>query len=402
MVWLLTALLFSPAWGQRLRGEWVDEAEARIEQIRKTPVRVILLDSRGNPAAGAAVRLEQTRHALEVGVVVDRLEILDDFNASTQEAVGLRSVNGVSIGPLGRWEIDGGELGGEGSDLARVFREADRRGWRVRWGGPGGGVISDDPAFNPDWAASLRGHDLWNAVDTRLQTVLRGGGDRLADIELLANPLDHQMLRDRIGEGTTRRLFETARARQPRAALWLRFSDAISGDRGARIAAAVVAARETFVDFDGIVIEQSFQGPVVQPPLARTLARLERLEVPVVFEVAVEGETPLAEAVAVEAVLRTLVGSPVVRGVVFQHPEKGGPLRGEAGEVVERLFNGLWRTDDEVLTDELGNARGRVFAGAYRITATLPNGETAEAEAWLPLADEEHTVVVQATPKEQP
>lgn len=408
LVWLLLAA--SPAAGQRLQGEWVDEASARVEAIRKVPVRVILLDADGRPAVGAAVRLEQVRHAMEIGVVVDEAMVAE-AEASGAEGVAppltgegaaaWACINSVSVGPLGRWRLDGVELGEGSASLERVLREADRRGWRVRWGGPpggglGGGVVSGDPAFNPDWASTLRGGDLWAAVETRLEAVLRAGGGRLAEVELLGEPLGEEVLTRRIGGGSVRRLFETAQANRPEAGYWLRYSDALSGDRGARLAASVVAAREGFVPFAGIVIEQRFRGPVVQAAVQRLMTRLERLEVPVVLEVSIEADTPLAEAVATEAVLRTLVASPVVRGVVFQQPARGGPLRGETGEMVARLFHGLWWSDDELLTDELGNARGRVFAGAYRITATLPNGQLASTRVWLPMSKEERLVVVQA------
>ena len=47
--------------------EWLAPALARIEQIRKAPLRVRVVDAKGKPVAGAQVKVEMTRHAFRWG-----------------------------------------------------------------------------------------------------------------------------------------------------------------------------------------------------------------------------------------------------------------------------------------------------------------------------------------------
>src|SRR5690606_26554290 len=65
------------------------------------------------------------------------------------------------------------------------------------------------------------------------------------------------------------------------------------------------------------------------------------------------------------------------------------------GRTFEGLVRGLWWTDEKAKTDQLGNVRMRVFAGTYRITATMPDGSRVVMRTNVPRADEPRLVVVQ-------
>ena len=49
--------------GREADAPWRKQAGARIEQIRKAPLKVCVVDDAGNPIRGATVHISQRRHA---------------------------------------------------------------------------------------------------------------------------------------------------------------------------------------------------------------------------------------------------------------------------------------------------------------------------------------------------
>lgn len=51
--------------------DWKAQANARIEQIRKSDVRLLIVDAAGNPVPGAGVAIQQTRHSFAFGSAIN-------------------------------------------------------------------------------------------------------------------------------------------------------------------------------------------------------------------------------------------------------------------------------------------------------------------------------------------
>ena len=62
---ILIFYLFSPA--STVKGDWVSDANARIEQIRKRNAQITVVDSNGNPVSNAYVQINQKRHLFAFG-----------------------------------------------------------------------------------------------------------------------------------------------------------------------------------------------------------------------------------------------------------------------------------------------------------------------------------------------
>ena len=62
---ILILYLFSPA--PTVKGDWVSEANARIEQIRKRNAQIKVVDSNGYPVSNVYVQIKQKRHLFAFG-----------------------------------------------------------------------------------------------------------------------------------------------------------------------------------------------------------------------------------------------------------------------------------------------------------------------------------------------
>lgn len=391
---------------QILRGEWVDRSQQQIEEHRKTELIVVVLNEADRPIQAARVHIEQVRHDFVLGVAIDSAS---PPLGEPAELPVWRMMNAVALDRLTRWRRD------PAPDAEAIDAAAEN--WN-NWLNPievgFGPVLSADPARNPDrLVAAAESGPLRDATRQRVDQAMRihHAVDRF---DLYADTLGHNLLEDRLGPGILNTLFDTADARRPDADICLHTRDGLDPNRSRDLRQYIRAMRVRQVRIDGLTIEQAFPATVSAPNLERTLTdRIATLGVPVTLtHLETGGSSDVAAAINIETVLRLLFATPNVRGVYFAGlaadeliDPTGALLRDDGepaacGQVVEGLFRGLWWSDLTLTTDDLGNARARVFTGWYRITATLPDGRVLTTEAYLPNADEPRYVVLQAGPAE--
>lgn len=399
---LLVLAIASPSVAQMLRGDWVDATQERIERVRKTELRLIVLGRDGRPVPGASVTIEQLSHDFPLGYAL----IEPAWPTADPAAPVWRCFNAVSLEPLTGWTrlTPTPDTAPDVADLEELVIEAQRRGMRTRWGG----VISADVGRNPDWAAALNGDALVDALENHLQLVLRLFGGRVDAFDVYTHALDHRFVEDRLGKPMVRRLFQQAKVYAPRSTMAVRFTDSLQGTRLHEMVEAVMAMQQDFIPLDAVALEQRTAAPVAQAPLARALEGVGRLGLDIhIVGLEVGGASEAAAAMNLETMLRTLFAEQAVDGIWFGAirpgavavPEaalvdaQGQPT--EAGQVVDGLFRKLWWTNATAQTDELGNVTARVFAGSHRITATLPDGTDLTTRVHLPRHDDPRIVVLQ-------
>jgi endo-1,4-beta-xylanase len=394
---ILHLWLAAPANAQILQADWTREADRLIEKHRKIPVRVIVLDRDGKPVPNAAVHFELKRHAFQWGAVPGHARSADPkVDGDSFETPRFRGQSAISMEDRTHWaqpesQPSPGTASLKATDLYR------------RWGV----VVPADPGKLPDAVASLRGEGLKQALQSRVSNAV--AQKAFDEFDLYADSLTHDFVGKQFGPAMVRRLYESAHAIAPHARLCARFSDVFEGDRSVRTVRKVTAMREGFVPLDAISIEARFQGTVVQTAVKRQLDLLAGLKMPIVVaRLEVGGESEAAAAINLETVLRTFFAEPMVQGVYlvgFSADEVGDPnarLRDDhgrltaSGRLLEKLVSEVWRTDAFGKSDHLGNARARVFAGAYEITAALPGERTpASITVNLPPSEAERIVVLQ-------
>jgi hypothetical protein len=380
----------------------VEQTQAAIEEHRKTPIRVLVLDAKGEPAAGATVRLQQVKHDFPLGFVVPADGWPKGYRAGAEV---WRIFNTASLERHTRWadlEDDGGAF--DAAHVADIARPAEAVGLELWWGA----VISADSGRNPGRLLRLERAELGRALTGQVDRIVGAHGRRAAAFDLYANTLDHDLIESRFGPAKLRRLFDRADAIAPEASLRLRMTDVLGRRRSLDAVRTVTDYNEAFVAFDALALEQHYTGRVEHGAVQLGITRLEALGVPLVFaSLEVSGEQPLETAVSLETVVRVLYASPRVAGLCFAgvSPEDAAApdaalfdQQGEptaAGSVLDSLFTRVWRTDEQVEADELGNVYHRVFPGNYQVTATLADGTQTTSIAHFPKTEEAKLLVVQ-------
>ncbi len=405
MLLVIAGVLHPSAVAQVLHGEWVDRSQEAIEDHRRTPVKVVVLDENDRAVRGAQVRIEQTRHDFVLGFAVVQPQPPEGDAA---ERPVWCCFNAVALDRLTALRF------------AAAFDPAEADTAARQWGGwlspiqiSYGPVLSADAARLPDAVVQMDAASFAGFVDERLGIALRS--DRAVDrFDLYADALSHRLPEDRLGDGLLNRLYDTAGARRPGATLGLRVSDVLSQNRARDLRQRLQALDIRQVPIDEVTIEQAFVGTVNPVGLERILRdQIATLGLPVtIANLDVGGGSSAAAAINLEAVLRLAYATPNIRGVYlaglygheFEEPtsalidDAGEPTA--CGDLVEAMFRGLWWTDVTRTADDLGNVVERVYTGWYRITATLPDGRTLTTEVYLPKSDETPYVVLQAGPRE--
>jgi hypothetical protein len=195
----------------------------------------------------------------------------------------------------------------------------------------------------------------------------------------------------------------------PGVRLAVRFEDMLSGPRRVELAAAVAALREDFVPLDEVAIEQTILGKLNRTPAQRSIQAIGALGYDVVIaKLEVGGASEAAAALNLETLLRVLYAEPAVQGIYLaglredQLAAPNAALLDASGQptLPGRVFQTLvagWHTDLRLVTDELGEARLRVFPGALRIVATVQGAEVAQTTVWVDRSRETRVIVLQGT-----
>lgn len=389
---------------QLLQGDWVNESQRRIHELRKSDIRIIVFGPDGKSAPDAAVAITQLRHDFPLGFVVHEPEEID---ALRDDAPVLRVFNAVALDGLTNWaKIEPAPGQRDLAAVRRAISAAHDRKLHVRWGG----VLSGDAGLLPEWAAALEGETFAAAVDAHAAAVA-AEAPLVASADLLTHTLGTNTATARLRRTGVRRLFHAMHAAAPEMQLLIRAEDALLEQRVPDLLQRVRAMSEAFVPVDGVALEQRVGGILAQQPVDRAFRLLDTLDVPVTFaSLEIGGSSESAAAVNLETFLRVAFASPRVAGIFLAGlhvedvgdpaaallaPGDSGGLPTDPGRMLDNLFRKLWWTDEEFVADELGNANARVFAGVHRITATVA-GQTAELVVHVPLAapDEEQLIVL--------
>jgi hypothetical protein len=386
-----------PGAAQMLAGAWVTESQMKIDQVRKTDLRVIVMDKTGRPAAGVGVHIEQTTSDFPVGVVLPETGWPDiDLNSEFW-----RVINAVSLERMTGWPTMQPKRGAALDEDAawrveQALNEAEAYGMVVRWGP----LISADTGRVPAWAATLDGEALADAVEAYSRLILERFGKRVDQFDVYTHTLDHNFVESRAGVVVIRDLYEAVPNANRHALACARFDDGLATQRMQKMLRQVTALREAFVPAALVALNHSFGDVLERQSLVRLFSRIDTIEQPIVLSgLTVGGDSELNAAINLETVLRTVMEKPNIRGIWFNGLtpdvaiELNGALMDEAGQItssaslIDSMFYEVWRTSIDTKTDELGNVRVRAFPGTYRVTATLADGTELAAEIRLNQTD---------------
>lgn len=374
---LACALLVSlPAAAQT----WRDEANARIEKLRKGDLTIQVVDHQGRPAAGAKVRARLTRHAFGWGTAIAaqqllaetpdggkyRQAFLDNFNMAVfendlkwpqWEQNRQRALDGL------RWMREHGVTRIRGHNLVWPS-------WR--W------LPKDLPGLAGDPSA-LRTRILEHIKDTASAT--RG---QLEDWDVLNEPYTNHDAIDILGANEMAAWFRQAKEFDPQARLFLNDFGILSARKDTAHPDNFYQTLEFLIaqgaPVEGIGMQGHFSAPVPAEQMLATLDRFAKLGRPIrITEFDFETSDEKTQAEFTRDLLTVCFSHPRVDSFLMwgfwegRHwKPRGAMLRRDWSpkpnyEVWRELVHKQWWTDTTGVTARDGTLRVRGFLGDYSI-----------------------------------
>lgn len=386
--------------GMALDAPWRKDAAARIEEVRKAPLRVVVKGADGRPLEGAIVRVEQVRHAFGFGTAATASRLLAEPEEHFHTALG-ELFNVVTLENDLQWVPLSGEWG-ERFTLKRATAA-------VEWLQARDFAVRGHALVWPDWrhlprsvrALEKKPEELRVAIDAHVRQLVGALRGKMDAWHVANEPTVGRELLGPLGEEVIIEWLKAARAEDPDVELYINDSGILGGSGGntprrQQLEALVRRILDSGAPLDGIGMKAHFGGALTSPvELLTILDRFGKLGKKLYvteFDVNVSDEQLAAEYT--RDFYTVVFSHPAVAGVVMwgfwdgSHWKNNAPLYRHdwslkpAGEVFRQLVLDTWRTRAEGPTDMAGQYAIRAFRGSYRVHASA--GErTASAMAEL-------------------
>jgi GH35 family endo-1,4-beta-xylanase len=372
IVALAGVLCFS--WTGSLRADWKSDANARIEQIRKRDVRIIVTDRYGAPVPGAVVRADQTRHTFAFGTAINMNAVTNEpyadfFNGHFEWATFENEAKWFNNEPI--------------RDLVH-FDSADalvefcvENGIKIR----GHNIFWAKEQYTPPWSRSLPEPDLREEVEERLDQAVAHFAQSFLHWDVNNEMLDGDFFRRKLGADIEPYMFVRTKAIDPDVLTFTNDYSIIAGS-AARTDAYIASIRSLEArggPVHTIGVQGHFWGSTVDP--VAILARLDQLAVlekPVwVTEYDVVDSNEETRADKLENLYRAAFSHPIVHGIFMWGFWAGSHWRGEDAAIVDldwtvnaagRRYEALleeWTTHASGTTGDDGAFSYRGFHGTY-------------------------------------
>ncbi len=356
---------------------WVDEANARIEAIRKRDVAVLVVDGSGTPVPGAAVSAAQTGHRFAFGSVVNgnlvNNSIYSDFFFDHFEwAVFENQSKWIYNEPIRDHE--------NWSLTEQMYSILEARGVPVR----GHCIFWANETYVPGWARDLPDNELQDEIDERIDSAVTRFRNRFVHWDVNNEMLSNHFFENHLGPSIRPYMFQQANLFDPDALLFVNDYSIIAGS-SARTDAYIQQIQwlqSQGAPVGGIGVQGHFWGSTVSP--TAVLARLDQLAVlnlPVwVTEYDVVNADDQLRADNLENAYRAAFSHPAVEGILMWGFWAGSHWRGPDAAIVDEdwtlnaagvRYEALmaeWTTAAAGNTGGDGQYPYRGFHGTYDIT----------------------------------
>ncbi len=269
--------------GREEGAKWREEAQERIERIRKRDLQIRVRDKNGKPLPGAKLSLRQIRSAFQFGTCIHLPFISDDTpDAEAYRRHIVELFNAASPENDLKWPVwlgEWNELAPYSPATAIAGLEwLKERGFHLRghvlvWPG-----WKNLPKFTHELRDTGRAAEILPLMDNHIREMGNYTRDLLPEWDVLNEPYTNHDLMDLFGSGVMVRWFKVAREAFPDAALY--FNDFSNHDQ-VLDAAHVAHFEDTFcfllangAPVDGLGLQAHISGQPNDPE--RILATLDR------------------------------------------------------------------------------------------------------------------------------
>lgn len=362
---------------------WKEEANTRIEEIRKRDMTIYVVDPQGKSLSGARVELQQKGRAFPFGSVISGLLLK---NKQYREFFKSH-FNWAVFENESKWYSNERSPGQEDYETADALYEWCREnGIPVR----GHCIFWAPERWQPGWVRDLTPEDLRMAMERRLDSVVRRFAGKFVHWDVNNEMLHGSFYSDRLGEDILLWMFKRTRELDPNVKLFVNEFNIFSVDKGfdeIQVDEYVKHTRRLMdkgAPIDGVGIQGHvwYEDITNHPNLLKArLDRVAELGLPIwISEFDVADADEISNADKLEVVYRTAYSHPSVEGIMAWVFWAGSSWRGpnagwarqdwtltEAGLRYESLM-AEWSTNVSGTTDAGGIFSCRGFFGDYQVT----------------------------------
>jgi len=398
--------------------DWKEEANARIERVRKGDFELSITGADGKPLPLARIHIRQIRSAFHFGTAITAGIAPGSADWTEYEKFILGHFNTLVCENAMKWyatEKKQGVTSYEDADRLMAFAEKHRLAMR------GHCLFWSKPKFIEPWVQSLSTMELQAAVETRLGDIVPRYRGRMIAWDVNNEMLDGSFFQDRLGPEARATLFKKASALDPATPLFVNEYGVLDNDaklkkyaelieslqkQGAPVGGIGIQehAGERFIKAaddekaDLLQPERAHWAPLVPADVWRRLDELGKFNLPIhLTEISVKTPGQERRADALEALLRVGYAHPNVEAIMlWGFWEKAHWLGRDAalvsadwkllpaGQRLHKILLEEWRTTTTATADTAGAAKFRGFFGTYEITAEDAGGVLRRATVTLP------------------
>jgi endo-1,4-beta-xylanase len=370
--------------GRELDAAWRSAADARIDQLRKTNLRVNLKDSQGNTIPNATIKLEMQRHAFPFGTAVDAEKLLATSQDSAKyKATILELFNRVVLENDLKWPVWECCRKTQALEAIKLFaaNNISVRGHNLIWPCDANYCLPDDvPALFSDTTK------LKARIDAHLVDILGATKGTLVEWDVVNEPSANKRLANIVGEDEMVNWYKRAKELDGSAKLFINdYGNLGEGSLDIEFKRIIKRLLELGAPIEGIGLQAHF-GLQLTPPeeLNSRLDAFGTFGLPLAiteFDVNTSNESLQADYLRdflTIAFANKNVSSFLMWGFwEGQHWLPDAALYRKDwsikpnGQVFKDLIFKTWWTNATGASDATGNFETRGFYGDYKITATL-------------------------------
>ncbi len=365
-------------------GDWKQEANARIEQIRKRDALITVVNHQGQPVSDVNVQIEQVKHRFAFGSCINGRVLSDanyaqffndHFEWAVMENESKWYSNEPSQGNVNYTTADG------------IYNWCNARGITMR-----GHCIYWEVQNNVQtWVQNLSyaplpaTSALRTVVENRMNSAVNHFKGKFVHWDVDNEMLHGSFYKDRLGDSIHTWMFQAANAIDPNCKLFVNDYSVVSGDETEAYKTQISGLIANGAPVQGIGAQCHMSGDSLDPlTIYGRLDSLAQLGLPIwctEYDFAAADFNTRADGL--EMFYRTAFSHPTVEGILMWGFWQNSHWRADAyivnadwslnqaGIRFESLID-EWTTHDANTTDSVGNVNFRGFHGTYEVTLTIP------------------------------
>ncbi|HOQ36516.1 MAG TPA: endo-1,4-beta-xylanase [Acetivibrio sp.] len=356
---------------------WVDNTNAKIDEIRKRDIKITVVDSNNKQMEGVFVEVKQTKHAFAFGTALRRSAlddpnyvkyVKDHFNWAVFENETKWYSNEPTMGYVTYQEAD------------YMYDFCQRNGIKVR----GHCIFWEDETKQPPWLGWLDQNSLRIAVDNRLNSVVSHFKGKFAHWDVNNEMIHSSFFKNRLGESIWPYMFKRTKEIDPNVKVFVN-NNITTVKEADDCLAQINWLKSQGVQIDGIGVHGHFGERVDRDVVKGILDKLSVANIPIwITEYDSYTSDENRRADNLENLYRTAFSHPSVQGIFIWGFWEGAHWRGREAALVNydwtlnqagKRFEALmeeWTTKASGSTDNTGSFYLRGFYGEYEVTLTVP------------------------------